>query len=391
LAWFASFIAANLLGASLLAQCGSAPLMFSGQNVPSGTYQAAQFITADAGGGSATTTISGGSNVSFQAGTSITLLPNFHAAPGSSFQASVANPSGPPFVFPSSLSMLGGGGNGCITVTVAPGISWTASSSSSWTNYASWDGSGSSAGPPNPTVPGPGAASFYWVPDGNNGATDNYTVSYTANGATASVTFTVAAPTMANPLGGAHANINPGKSLTSQANLTDVVTPPEGFNGTASWIQVLSSVVTFFYSQGGGTLAACSPSVPGPPWLDTSNPYPIAYPAPLAPNQYGFYDTPNVSFAIAQADGAFGVTRQFSSVVYLMWTPQIAGTVFEVPLFAIPWGFSDFANLTNGAWETGGTITQYPALSSWQTNYPTWAGTATAQNATGACTAITMQ
>jgi hypothetical protein len=42
-----------------------------------------------------------------------------------------------------------------------------------------------------------------------------------------------------------------------------------------------------------------------------------------------------------------GVTRQLSFVVYLMWQPQTAGTSFQVPLFAIPWGFYDWANLTN--------------------------------------------
>lgn len=85
--------ASYLLAAALstLPLPGQVPnnLTFTNQTVASGTYQAANSITADAGNGSATTTVSSGANVIFQSGTKITLLPNFHAAPGSSFVASI--------------------------------------------------------------------------------------------------------------------------------------------------------------------------------------------------------------------------------------------------------------------------------------------------------------
>jgi hypothetical protein len=154
---------------------------------------------------------------------------------------------------------------------------------------------------------------------------------------------------------------------------------------------VLSSQADFFFSPNGSTLAACSPSAPGPPWLDTANPYPIPYPGVLQPGQYGFYDTPNVSYAITQSYGAVAVTRQISFVVYLMWKPVNVGTAFAVPLFAISWGFDDSANFANGVWTSGGTITPYPVWTTWQTSYPTWAGIANAGNAIGACTAISGQ
>lgn len=69
--------------------CQPTNLTFTNQTIASGTYQATNSITADAGNGSATTTIASGASVIFQAGTKIALLPDFHAFPGSSFQASI--------------------------------------------------------------------------------------------------------------------------------------------------------------------------------------------------------------------------------------------------------------------------------------------------------------
>jgi hypothetical protein len=128
---------------------------------------------------------------------------------------------------------------------------------------------------------------------------------------------------------------------------------------------------------------------PGPPWLDGANPYPIPYPGILGANQYGYFDSPDVELAKAQAAGAAAVTRQVSFVVNLMWQPQIAGTSFPVPLMAAPWGFSDFASLTNGVWTAGGAITQQLAPA-WTNSDPTWLGTAQVGNAP-VCTAITEQ
>jgi len=120
-------VASGFSAATLLGQCAPNTLGFTNQGVPSGAYQALTSITADAAGGSGATIIGNGDTVTFQAGASITLLPSFHAMPGSSFQASVAGAA--PTISPTSLSLLGGGGVECATVMVAPGVSWSASSS----------------------------------------------------------------------------------------------------------------------------------------------------------------------------------------------------------------------------------------------------------------------
>jgi hypothetical protein len=92
-------------------------LTFTNQDIPSGTYQATGSITADAGNGSATTTVSSGATVVLQAGTTITLLPNFHAFPGSSFQASIGL-SGSSFTIYGKVTAPSGCGISGVTVNL---------------------------------------------------------------------------------------------------------------------------------------------------------------------------------------------------------------------------------------------------------------------------------
>jgi hypothetical protein len=104
---------AGLLAASLQAQ----NLTFTNQNIASGTYQSAGSIKADAGNGSATTTISSGSSVIFEAGTTITLLPNFHASQGSSFQAMITS-GGSGFTISGTVTAPSGCGISGVTVNL---------------------------------------------------------------------------------------------------------------------------------------------------------------------------------------------------------------------------------------------------------------------------------
>lgn len=112
----------------LVAQCTNGNLTFTNQTLASGTYQATGTITADSGGG--TTTVPSGASVAFQAGTSIVLLPDFHAAAGGSFTASIASCSPGPgqsytvTTSPSGLSIA----VDAVQYTAPQAFQWTAGS-----------------------------------------------------------------------------------------------------------------------------------------------------------------------------------------------------------------------------------------------------------------------
>jgi hypothetical protein len=113
-----SWTAYCLLAAGLSTTAQAQNLTFTNQDIPSGTYQAAGTITADAGNGSATTTVSSGATVILQAGTRITLQPNFHAFPGSSFQASIGL-SGSSFTIYGKVTAPSGCGVSGVTVNLS--------------------------------------------------------------------------------------------------------------------------------------------------------------------------------------------------------------------------------------------------------------------------------
>jgi hypothetical protein len=107
-----------LLAGTLSTPLYSQNLTFTNQDIPSGTYQATGTITADAGNGSTATTISNGASVIFQAGTRIVLSPNFHAFPGSSFQASIGL-SGSSFTIYGKVTAPSGCGIPGVTVNLS--------------------------------------------------------------------------------------------------------------------------------------------------------------------------------------------------------------------------------------------------------------------------------
>jgi hypothetical protein len=83
------FCACNFLATAVFPQGQQNTWTFTNTTVGSGTYQATNTITADSGNNGSTTTVASGSTVIFEAGNSITLLPNFHAAPGSTLYAAI--------------------------------------------------------------------------------------------------------------------------------------------------------------------------------------------------------------------------------------------------------------------------------------------------------------
>jgi hypothetical protein len=112
-----SWAASCLLAACLSTAAHGQNLTFTNQDIPSGTYQATGTITADAGNGAATTTVGSGATVILQAGTKITLLPNFHAFPGSSFQAMIGL-SGSSFTISGKVTAPSGCGISGVTVNL---------------------------------------------------------------------------------------------------------------------------------------------------------------------------------------------------------------------------------------------------------------------------------
>ena len=83
------FCACNFLAMAVFPQGQQNTWTFTNTTVGSGTYQATSTITADSGNNNSTTTVVSGSTVIFEDGNSITLLPNFHAAIGSTFYAAI--------------------------------------------------------------------------------------------------------------------------------------------------------------------------------------------------------------------------------------------------------------------------------------------------------------
>jgi len=157
-----------------------------------------------------------------------------------------------------------------ITLDGSPsGGTWSLGDGSTYSNFIS---NGSPQGPVavnNSSNP----VSFFWVPDGNNGSSNSYTVSYTVGGTMASATFTVAAPTVTLPpvFGFTPPLINRNNNLVAGNSTTVTVTPPPSFSGTVVWGQLFN---TASYSQYGGGIPTNTCTPPGPfPGIDTQFPY----------------------------------------------------------------------------------------------------------------------
>jgi hypothetical protein len=223
-------LAGSFSASALLGQCLPNNLTFTNQSVASGTYQAVDSITADAGNGSGTTVINSGASVAFQAGNSITLLPSFHAAPGSSFQASIANAAALA-IAPTAVSLLGGGGLECATVTISSGASWSASSNAAWITF-----------PAGSTGIGSGTLVYQVAqnPSGTTSLTGAITV--TSAGGSATLTVSEAALASGGPTTALLNQLNNG-SLPSQA--TQVLTVTAGSPNGPGYLSSLSIVVDF--------------------------------------------------------------------------------------------------------------------------------------------------
>ncbi len=148
-------------------------------------------------------------------------------------------------------------------------------------------------------------------------------------GATASATFSVAAPTLPVFSGQTAAGFfdpaNPSH-LDAQAQLTATASPPGTSAGTLSWIQVVGTAKISRSGPGVPTVN-CSPAGPAP-WLDASNPYPY-YPGLGSTIQ--FTDVPKENLAADQQSGFTAATYQASFTVTLMWQPIVASGSSQVP------------------------------------------------------------
>lgn len=249
-----------------------------------------------------------------------------------------------------------------LTLTGSPsGGSWSIAG----TTYNQWNGQDGNA--PTAVNLSSNPVSFFWVAGGS------FTVSYSASGATASVTFNVAAPTVSNvtitpesPYIGLDAQDN--QFLTGQLEVTATVAPPSGYSGSISWLQVIPST-TLVLSGGGVQAATCSPTGASP-WLDGSNPSPFAT---NSGNDTAVEDQPNVPLLSVQTAGNTLATWQISFNLYLLWQPTVSGTSFAVPLEIFNWSINAGAAFANSTWTANGTTT--PPTPSPTTAYPPWSST----------------
>ncbi len=132
-----SICACNFFGAYLAAQSPPVDLTLANMTLTSGTYQAANSITAGPN-----LIVSG--SVNFAAGNFIRLADGFHATTGSTFHAYIACIYS---ISPASQSFGSTGGTGNVTVSAAAGCSWTAvSNNTAWLHITGgWSGNGNGA------------------------------------------------------------------------------------------------------------------------------------------------------------------------------------------------------------------------------------------------------
>jgi hypothetical protein len=250
-----------------------------------------------------------------------------------------------------------------ITLTGSPyGGSWYIGG----TTYNQWSGNG---GPPTPVDGSSNPVSFFWVTGGN------FTVNYWYNGSTASVAFSVAAPTLSvfNPMFGPTGNglsVISNGLLEAYAQVNWAVTPPSLYAGTVTFIQVVTGAI--YDTSGPNVLSqTCSPQG-NSPWLDGANPYPYGN---NTGNSGQFWDEPRFNLQGALQLGETAVARQDGFNVYLLWQPLVTGTSFAVPLETMSWGVNDGATFANNAWAPNGgaALTSAPSQTS---SYPTWSSVA---------------
>jgi hypothetical protein len=247
-----------------------------------------------------------------------------------------------------------------ITLTGYPvGGLWTIGG----TTYNQWSPNGN---PADPVMPTSNPVSFFWATGSGN---NSFTVSYTANGATASAAFSVAAPTFTfgtiNAVPPSTTNPNYPGQLVSTISISAPVTPPTSYTGTVSWLQVLPSQSGLIAGAGHSTLPCAYPGTS--PWLD------VAYPYPNVINGV-FGDAPAMTVS-SLPSGYVSAFRLGTFETYLLWQPTISGgSSFAVPLYLFNWQMNAWATYAGGAWTASGTTTYQPvSVAATPPAYPLWA------------------
>jgi hypothetical protein len=238
---------------------------------------------------------------------------------------------------------------------------------------------------------------FYFTSPGTYTMTYQYT--FDINGASgtspvSTATFTTDGPTGVSLLiCGGDIDENDGADCTGNGPLGKVAINPGPvlqFGGTAgnvgiamtatatappgnfTWVQrIMGDVVTATPSAGGAVQTCYPPEVPAVgvfPGLDTAYTYPIVNPAGTTA-----YDNPSVGLPNSYKK----VSRAFSAMMNLMWTPTAAAEctgdacTIPVPLGYVNWKVSATAKLNKkGTWVPSGSGSAHEFVAS--SSYPTW-------------------
>ncbi len=235
---------------------------------------------------------------------------------------------------------------------------------------------------------------FYWIAPGTFEVA--YLGIYGGNPAsTAAATFNVVGPTVASPAGWESiarygqtiaALIQPVGSVTGVMLLRDstntqypnyqgiafypTVTPPDGYQGTLIWAQLLDQMTI----TGNNLPIQCS-AVPSS--LDNGYPYHgpndvCTYGPNQTPTVYPVCDNPFLPLNPAYIP----LAETFSARMFLLWQPTLAGST-PAPLGYVSWSWSGTATFTNTWSLTVGNPVTSPNWGAFtpSTTYPTWSQT----------------
>lgn len=182
---------------------------------------------------------------------------------------------------------------------------------------------------------------FYWV-DTDTSRTVTYTVTPSSGAPiSATVTFNVVGPTITSftsPVGSVNIQNNNklafGGSLSNIGIKFDVAgSPPTGYSGTFSWVQLITDSKTVSNRSTGSTRTCLYG-----PGLDSVYPY--------NSSSTTANDNPSVSLS-----SYVEVTDADHFTMYLMWTSSLSSSI-PVPLGHVDWSWSGDAvlNTTTGVW-----------------------------------------
>ncbi len=221
---------------------------------------------------------------------------------------------------------------------------------------------------------------FYWIASGNS-LTVTFTLQLVDNNPLqASATFNVAGPTSPGiQVTPGTVNVGPHPNVTgttlqlggSSQNLgiqfQASATPPQGYQNTFVWAQIIKTV-TFTYTPTTGNVSTCTTQT-APPGLDTVYPYKTTSDPTLT------NDNP---FVLLQSSGYSEQTEAFSATMYLMWRPNLTSDI-PIPLGTVTWSWSGDAlfNQSTGVWalNPNGNNSVSPGSFTPGNTFPQWSGT----------------